>query len=589
MSDVTAQLQNAIQLHQSGRLDEAGRAYGDILRTNPGHADAHHLLGLLAFQRAAFDEALDLIDKAITLHSEAAMYHSNRGRVLKAVGENRAAVSAFARALHLQPGDPATLSDLAGAHLDSGEPETAMLFANRAVELGPDLAPAHYNYGLAATALKQFSSAQPAFERCVELAPHFAPALFELGCLHQAENNDDLAETYYRSAIAADPALFEAQANLGNILRTRSILEEAVFHYDAALAEAPDHAAVHGNRGVALQELGDPVGALSAYERALLLDPENAETQRNRAQVLLQMGRLPEGWAAFEWRWKTQHFADIYRDWPCPQWDGRPQANATVLVHAEQGFGDTIQFARYLPAMAARVRRVLVECPAPLTKLMARCAGVDDVIATASPLPSCDYHIPMMSLPGAFATNLDTIPRNVPYLAVPGELRDAWSERVGGQGQFRVGVVWKGSHHHQRNTWRSPGLAAFRPLFDVQGVHWVSLQKDDEASDMRTLRMTSKLVALGGRLRDFSDTAAAMAHLDLIISPDTAVAHLAGALGRPVWLLLPHVAEWRWLMARDDSPWYPTMRLFRQHTRGDWTEAIGRMAADLKDVVGTKS
>ena len=229
--------------------------------------------------------------------------------------------------------------------------------------------------------------------------------------------------------------------------------------------------------------MGDPVGALSAYDRALALDPENAETHRNRAQVLLQMGHFLEGWVAFEWRWKTQHFAAIYRDWSCPQWDGRRQANATVLVHAEQGFGDTIQFARYFSAMAARVGRVLVECPEPLIKLITRCAGVDDVITTASPLPAFDYHIPMMSLPGAFATSLDKIPRNIPYLTVAGELRHAWSNRVGGQDLFRVGVVWKGSHHHQRNNWRSPGLAVLRPLFDVQGVHWVSLQKDDEANE----------------------------------------------------------------------------------------------------------
>ena len=585
MTDVTAQLQTAIQLHQSGRLDEAGETYADILKTDPRHADAHHLLGLVAFQRAAFNEALDLIDKAITLHPQAAVYHSNRGRALKAVGENRAAASAFARALHLEPGVPETLSDLAGAYLDSGEPDTAMLFASRAVERGPDLAPAHYNYGLAAMGLKQFRSAQLAFERAVDLAPDFASALFELGCLYQVENNDDMAETYYRRAIVAEPGLIEARANLGNILRARSALEEAVDHYDAALAEAPDHAAVHGNRGVALQELGDPVGALAAYDRALALDPENAETQRNRAQVLLQMGRLPEGWTVFEWRWKTKHFAAIRRDWPCPQWDGRPQAKATVLVHAEQGFGDTIQFARYLPLIADRVGRVLVECPAQLTKLMAGCTGVDDVIAAGSPLLACDFHIPMMSLPGAFATELDTIPDDIPYLAVTEERRDSWLERVGGQGQFRVGVVWKGSHHHQRNTWRSPGLAALRSLFDVPGVHWVSLQKDDEAKDLRTQELTSTLLALGGRLGDFSDTAAAMAHLDLIISPDTAVAHLAGALGRPTWLMLPHVAEWRWLMARNDSPWYPTMRLFRQGTRGDWAEAVGRMAVDLQDAV----
>ncbi|MBB55455.1 MAG: hypothetical protein CMF67_13880 [Magnetovibrio sp.] len=589
MSDVTAELQTAIKLHQSGCLSEAGELYADIVKKKPGHSDAHHLLGVVEFQRAAFDKALDLIDTAISLCPQAAIYHSNRGRVLKAVGKNTAAASAFARALYLQPGVPESLSDLAGALIDSGEPDTAILFAKRAIERGPDLASGHYNYGLAATSLNEFSSARKAFERAVDLAPGFAPALFELGCSHQAENNDDMAERYYRRAIATDPLLIEAHANLGNILRSRSVLEEAIAHYDAALNEDPEHAVVHGNRGVALQEMGDTVGALSAYDRALALDPENAETQRNRAQLLLQMGRLPEGWAGFEWRWKTKHFASILRNWHCPQWNGRPQRDATVLVHAEQGFGDTIQFARYLPMMAAKVGRVVLECPAPLSKLMARCEGVDDVIVSGSPLPVFDFHIPMMSLPGIFATDLNTIPDDIPYLSIASELRDAWSERIGGKGRFRIGVVWKGSDQHQRNTWRSPGLAALQPLLKVQDVHWVSLQKDDEASDLRIEKMTSTLLALGGLLRDFSDTAAVMAHLDLIITPDTAVAHLAGALGRPVWLMLPHVAEWRWLMTRDDSPWYPTMRLYRQHIRGDWTEAVGRMTVDLQDVIGAKS
>ncbi len=585
MVDLRTQLEKGIKLQHEGRLNEAADCYADILANDPTHADANHLRGLVAHQQGYHDAALVFIDKAIAECPEVSMYHANRGRILKAIGNTIAATSAYATALRLKPGDAITLSDLAGAFLDSGDIKLAGLFSSRAVALAPGLAVAHYNYGLSAKLSNQVKSAYRAFRKSLDLEPEFSAALFELGQLHQMENDNELAEKCYRSALEVDSTFFEAHVNLGNILRENFEVEEAIIHYRAALAIRSDKATVHANLGVALQELGQAQEALEAYDKSLKLDFDNPETQRNRSQLLLQMGQYAEGWEAFEWRWKTEHFRTIRREWQRPEWNGESGSDITVLVHSEQGFGDTIQFSRYLPIIAPRVGRVLAECPLQLVDLISRCEGVDDVISTGAPLPEYDFHIPMMSLPRVCGTSLDNVPAQVPYLRVTSRLREEWADRIGGKGQIKVGVVWKGSYFHKRNAWRSPGIAELKPLFELTEIDWISLQKDDEAKDIQFQSISTDILAIGSTLRDFSDTAAVITHLDLVITPDTAVAHLAGALNYPVWLMLPHVAEWRWLMERHDTPWYPSMRLFRQTNRGDWSSLISNMVSQLKNMI----
>ena len=585
MADLPKQLLTAIQLQQRGQLEEAASYYINFLKAEPDHADANHLLGLVLHQQGDDVAALIMIEKAIKQRSDIAIYHANRGRILKACGKRSEAALAFASALRKQPADPEILSDLAGTILELGCADKALMFVIRALEHDPDLASGHYNYGLVLKAKKQRQAAKAAFEKCIELAPNFVGALFELGLLFQMEGQTEYAEFYYRQVLSIDPKVFEAHVNLGNILRGRYELEESVVHYRAALAIEPNVAATQGNLGVALQELGKPEAALVAYDLSLALDPENAEVQRNRSQVLLQMGCYLEGWEGFEWRWRTEHFKAIRREWSCPQWNGEGDKNASILLHAEQGFGDTIQFSRYINQVAERIGRVLVECPSTLKSLIANCSGIDEVIVTGRSLPHFDFHIPMMSLPGVFKTEIETIPREFPYMFVTENLRKKWADRIEGKGVLKVGLVWKGSNKHQRNAWRSPGLAALEPLFDIDGIQWVSLQKEDEKRDLRDSAIVSRINPLGAQFQNFDDTAAVITHLDLVISPDTAVAHLAGALNKPVWIILPHVAEWRWLMDRVDSPWYPTMRLFRQHVRRDWSTTVSNIAHNLKLLV----
>jgi tetratricopeptide (TPR) repeat protein len=554
MAEVTEQLTAGVALHREGRLDEAGEIYRRILLAAPANADARHLLGLIRHQQGDHVGALADIDAAVASDAGIAMYHANRSRVLAALARHTEAAAAAERALAIEPDNAETLSDLAGALLRLQRAPEALPAAERALTLAPDFDPARRNLAL---------------------------ARFEVGYLAQEAGDLDAAETLYRGVLELDPGRIEALINLGNVFRLRYRVADAALCFEAALAKGCDLPEVHGNLGVVRQEMGDTAAAIDCYDRALAADPDNPEIRRNRAQALLKQGDFEQGWREFEWRWRTAHFAGFRCDWEKPRWTGEWLAGETVLVHAEQGFGDSLQFARYLPLVAERGARVAVECPALLARLLARTAGVAAVMGFGDELPAHDFQIPMMSLPGVFAADLSNIPADVPYLAPPADVRAKWRDRLGAGRGRRVGLVWKGSASHPRDDWRSPGLEAFLPLLARDGIDWFSLQKDDEAADLAAVGLSGRVAALGAGFEDFADTAAAIECMDLVITPDTAVAHLAGALGRPVWLVLPFASEWRWLEDRGDSPWYPTMRLFRQPAYGDWAGAIADMKTAL--------
>lgn len=584
MAEVQDALARAIARHQAGDLEAALRAYGAILADHPDHADATHLLGLVHHQMGDPGAAVSHIRRAIALDPKAVMYHANLGRVLMAQGQAAAAVDAYRGAVALAPGDAAVHSDMAAALVAAGEFDAARTRAHLALELNPSCAPAHLNLGLAlqrggGTAA---AGAEASFRRAADLDPRLADAHQALGQLHQARGEDDAAMECYRRAIQAQPGMAEAHCNLGNILRDRLDLTAAVVHYDAGLAAAPDVAALHANKGVALHEMGRFDDALAAYDRALVLAPEDAECQRNRAMTLLLLGRFKEGWPAYEARWRTARFKGTVRSQTKPRWTpATGEAGATVLVQAEQGLGDTIQFARYVRLLAAKDLHVTLECPAPLIRLMRTLDGVTQVIEQGGPPPSHDFHIPMMSLPGAFATDLATVPADIPYLRPPDADTEQWRRRLDGLPGPRIGIVWKGSPGHPRDRVRSPGLAPLLPLLKLPRATFISLQKEGGEKDL-TAHGVRSVVDATADLRDFASTAALVQNLDLVVACDTAVAHLAGALGRPVALLLPHVAEWRWLLGRTDTPWYPTMHLFRQHVPGEWSGAVNDVAVYIR-------
>ncbi len=578
---IDAALARAVAAHRAGDLDTAARIYGRILRTRPGHSDALHLSGLVAFQQGRLTKAVRLIEQAIRRDGSNAEYHGNLGRVLQAAGRAEAAAGSFRRALSLDPRSASLHSDLAAALIACDAFDGVPDLCRRALALDPGLAAAQVNLGIALLHLGDAGAAEKALAAALRLVPDDPFVLFQMGRALQARDRTDQAAECYRRALALAPDMAEAHSNLGNILKDEGDFDGAVRAYEAALALDPGLAAAHGNLGVVRLEQGDPQAALAGFDRALELAPDDAESRRNRAMVLLLTGKLRQGWEDYEWRWRTAHFAPIRRDFPMPPWTGEELSGRRILVHAEQGFGDTLQFCRYLPLLSERGAEVVFECPAALAGLVASVAPEIRVLTAGSPLPDADFQVPLMSLPYRFATDLATIPARTPYLLPDPDAVADWRKRLGEGGAFRVGVAWRGSSRFKRDRIRSPGLPVLEPLFGIAGVRFFSLQKDGGTADLADAGLAGTVRDIAGDWSDFSDSAAAVAGLDLVITPDTAAAHLAGALGRPVWVLLPFVAEWRWLEDRADSPWYPTARLFRQERPGDWASVVARVAAEL--------
>ncbi|MGJ3259461.1 MAG: tetratricopeptide repeat protein [Rhodospirillales bacterium] len=570
--DLTETLKRGIERHQAGDLAGAEAAYGDILKAAPGHADALHLTGLVHHQRGDNDAAAGLIAKAIEADAKVALYHANLGRVLKASGDDEGAVVAFRRAIHLEPDTASLHADLASALLGAGDADAARARANLALEIDPHSGEAHVNLGLALQELygPAHEDAVRAFRRAIELAPHLPGAHLGLGiALHETGDRED-AEAAYREAITLNPGFVEAHCNLGNLSRDALRFEDAIGYYRHALAIDPVQPQVWGNLGVALQEAGNLDDALAAYDKAVEHAPEDPDIRRNRGMALLARGHFVEGWRDYEYRWRTARFRDLRRDWPVPAWDGGDLTGRRILVHAEQGLGDTLQFCRYAAVLHRLGATVIFECADVLKPLIQPLAGVAEVIRPGMPLPKVDCHAPLLSLPRLVGTTAESIPADTPYLQAPAERTAKWAKVVAAwPGGKKIGIAWRGSPDHPRDQVRSPGLAPFMALAG-EGVTLVSLQKDGGAGELASVEGAMRIVDPTADLHDFADTAALMTHLDAVVSCDSAPLHLAGALGVPAFAVLPHVAEWRWGQAGEKSPWYPEMTLVRQPDPGDW-------------------
>jgi len=460
-----------------------------------------------------------------------------------------------------------------------GNFDTAAALIGQAIALEGREAAYYLNLGLVRREQRRLAEAEACFRRAVWLAPahpdshnNLAVALAELGQLAAAASA-------YETALRLQPDYAEAWNNLGNLRRDQGELAAAVDCYHRALAAQPDFADAFNNLGVALAEQGSAHEALLAYERALALQPDLADAHYNRGLALLAAGNFRAGWAEYEWRWQTRHMAGGRRHFVQPQWRGEAAEGRTLLIHAEQGFGDTLQFMRYVPMAAARGFRIVLEVPAPLARLAATLPGVAKLVVQGEGQgQNFDLHVPMLSLPLAFGTTLETIPAGTPYIKVNDAEAARWRRKIAGSG-LKIGLVWAGNARRENPSLaavdrrRSLHPAALLPLFEVPGVCFVSLQKDGPAG--------LKLLDCMGAVSDFADTAALITGLDLVIAADTAVAHLAGAMGKEVWLLNRYDACWRWLRGRTDTPWYPTMRLYTQPEPGDWETVITQVAADL--------
>ncbi|APV49608.1 hypothetical protein BWI17_07905 [Betaproteobacteria bacterium GR16-43] len=435
-------------------------------------------------------------------------------------------------------------------------------------------AAAHFSAG-------RHDDAQAMAHAILQAIPRHFYALHLLATIAALRGQAEDAIDFSSRALAIDPGHAEALVNRGAALRMANRFEEALADYDRALRLAPRFVAAHSNRGVALAALNRYPEAVESYTRALELDPGHLRSRFNRGLAYLVQGDFEHAWADHEARWGGSDTLGAARNFGVPQWTGREELQGkTVLLHAEQGLGDTIQFVRYLPLVLARGARVVLEVHAALVPLFQQFEGVHALVARGDALPGIDLHCPLMSLPLAFGTRVETIPAAIPYLRAPEDSVSAWRERLGERKAYRVGLAWSGSTTLRNDRNRTLPFSQLASIL-VPGIEFVSVQKEVREPDRAALGAAANVRHFGEALADFRDTAALVSQLDLVISVDTAVAHLAGAMGKPVWVLLPHAPDWRWMLEREDSPWYPSARLIRQPRTEDWASVMERVRGEL--------
>lgn len=585
---IAATLQDAFTLHQQGRIEQAAALYAKILEVEPSHFDALHLSGIAASQRKKPQLAVDLISRAIQINPNNAAVYSNLGLALQDLGRNEEALSNYELALLIEPENTAVVFNQANAFRDLGRHEEALASYDHLLQLVPNDAEALYYSGNVLRELDRHTDALHRYDQALKVNPAYLAAHINRGVVLQYLNrNEDALASYDRALrIASDNV--EALYNRANVLGALNRPEEALNSYDKVLRLRPDHPEVLNNRGNILRALTRLDEAIASLARAQAVAPNYADARWNESLCRLLAGDFEKGLPAYEARWDSE-LAHEKRQFTKPLWLGKESLqNKTILIHAEQGFGDTLQFCRYVTKVFALGPKIILEVQPALKRLLGSLSGMATVIAKGESLPAYDFHCPLLSLPLAFATDLASIPAEQAYLSSDSRLVAQWQSKLGlsASGALnrkpRVGVVWDGSggKDYKTGKGRSIDLVEFSQLFD-QPAHFYVLQKEISADELQILAQYDNVSVFNRELQDFADTAALIEHMDLVVSIDTSVAHLAAAMGKPVWILLRYSPDWRWLLDRPDSPWYPSARLFRQTEIGHWTNVLDEVKRAL--------
>jgi tetratricopeptide (TPR) repeat protein len=557
-------------------FDEAIAIKGDF-------DEAHFNRGNVLCELKKPQAALASYNETIAIKASHAPAHFNRGNVLSALNQPEAALASYDHAIAIKP-------DFAEAYANRGvvlsvlnRPEAALASYNQAIAIKPDHAETYSNRGVVLTKLKQPAAALASCEQAIALRADYAEAYSNRGMALCELKQFDAALASYNQAIAIKADYAEAYFNRGNVLRDLRQSEAALASYDQAIAAGADHAKAYSNRGNVLRDLKQLEAALASYDQAIAIEPDYAEAHTNKSTALLLGGDLKNGWVEYEWRWKNEDANKVIaeqRSFRHPVWHGdKDVAGKTILLHCEQGLGDTLQFSRYGTLVAALGARVILEVQEPLTGLLSGLEGVSQVIAKGNALPHFDTHCPVMSLPLAFGTTLDSVPTSSAYLRADARRVENWKARLRDSGRPRIGLAWSGNPNHAYDHDRSISLADLIQYLP-EDFQFVSLQREVRERDRQALQSSGNILNFAQDL-DFDSTAALCGCLDLVISVDTSLAHLSGALGKETWILLSFVPDWRWLLERDDSPWYPTVKLYRQDKRNDWTRVFDKVHSDL--------
>ncbi|MBF0324319.1 MAG: tetratricopeptide repeat protein [Alphaproteobacteria bacterium] len=575
--NLEAELQAGILAHSEGRLGDAARCYRRVLEADSNNADALHLMGVLSLMggEAAFAESL--ARQAIAAAPDWFAPHVGLGNALQAQGRLEEAAACFQTAVSLHPQSAEAYSNLSSCLCALGRADQAADAAVNAIVIDGAMAEAHNNFGNALAALGSPSEAAEAYFKAIALKPDYSDAWYNLANAQMAAGELDEAVKLYRRAIELSPAPIKYY-NLGNALLAAGRPAEAIDAFRTVLELDPGFVAAAVNLSSAYKDLERLDEAASILREYQVRAPDAPDLHWNLALVSLQAGQWADGWREYEWRWKMPTFAPFVRDLGRPLWQGEDLAGRSILVHAEQGFGDAIEFCRFLPLLADRGARVVFECRAGLTRLMSALDSRIEVVALGHPLPETDYYLPMMSLVHALGLSIDQVGRAGPYLSAPAGSAD-FSD-IAGQAGLKVGIVWAGGESRRDNRVRSCRAIDMAPLAAIAECRLFSLQVGPQAG--QAAELGDGVTDLSPRLADFADTAAAIAALDLVISVDTGVVHLAGAMAKPVWVLLSKPSNgFLWMQERSDSPWYPSARLFRQTQSGDWSELMERVEREI--------
>ncbi|MBM4137553.1 MAG: tetratricopeptide repeat protein [Nitrospira sp.] len=577
-------LQLAAKHYQAGDLQQAEHIYREILKVQPDNTDVLHFIGIVFYQIGNYDLAIQYLIKTLELQPNNADVYYNLGNAYVEKGQFDEAIDCFKKSLQLNPNIAEAYNNLGVVIQKKGSPNDALPYFQKAFQLNHDFIDAYYNLGNALKEKGQFDEAITYYQKALEIDHDHFMAHYSLGNVFQEKGLLDKALKYYQKAMELNSTNPDIYNDIGTVLQELGQFDEAITYYQKALQFNQNFVKALCNMGNVLQRKGKYDEAVQFYQKVMQLDPQNIDAHFNMSLILLLSGKFKEGWEEYEWRWKLKDF--YRRDFPQPLWDGSNIRGLTILLHAEQGFGDTIQFIRYAPLVAERGAKVIFECHRELKSLFQNVHGIQQVIAPGEQLPEFKLQCPLLRLPFIFDTTLETIPSKIPYITVTPVLIQKWRDKIRHDDfNLKIGLAWFGNPKHYNDQTRSCSLDTFLSLVQLDNFTFYSLQKREGAEQSKFPPEGMKLLDLTDEIKDFSDTAALIENLDLIISVDTAVAHLAGALGKPVWTLLPFTPDWRWMLNREDSPWYPTMRLFRQYSPGDWKSVTARIVEDLRALI----
>lgn len=594
-------------------------AFDKCLAIKANYADAHNNRGLVFNEIGKLNEALVCFDRALSINPDYADAHNNRANVLQDLGDLMGAVAAYNQALAIKPDSTESLNNRGNARKALGQFDEAITDYERALSLNPMYAEALNNKGNALKDMGLLEDALACYEQSIVLKPNYAESFYNRGLVLKELDRLDESLQSYDLALAIRPDYAEAHNNRGNVFKDKAQFLDALAAYECALKYRKDYAEAFYNRGIALHALNQLDDALHSYQRAIEIKPDYADAfinqgnvfkalnrvdecisaydaaldlkpghpdaEWNKSLVLILTQRYAEGWQLFESRLKKPDMKADYSQFPKLNWRGKESVQGLkVLIQAEQGFGDSIQFCRYLPMLHRLGAKVIFEVPAPLLPLVSTIGCPLTVVAKGQALPDFDAYCPLMSLPYVFETTIETIPSQMPYLSVEPNRAAAWRRRLGPKNRLRVGLVWSGNEKHKNDINRSMRLSQLSDLLNLP-FEWHALQKEYRDADESILNQRPEIHRHQTQLNDFADTAALVDCMDLVISVDTSVAHVAGALGKPLWVLLPFAPDYRWMLDRDDSPWYPTARLFRQNRIGCWAGVVQEITSLLKKMI----